>query len=167
MSCSCSKTHPEEIEARSPATIIGIDCAAQDKNIGLAFGDYDGQRCTVSEVTHGKIVDPVASRIASWIPADRPTLLALDAPLGWPTPLAKCLNSHQAGDSIAASSSMLFSRLTDRIVKLKTGKKPLDVGADRIAHTACFALALIDQLRSMVPEPIPLQTQAAAMNSRI
>ena len=148
-------------------TIIGIDCAAQDKNVGLAFGRFDGHECHVSEVTHGKVVDSVAGTVASWISADKPTLIALDAPLGWPAPLGENLHAHKAGEYITAESDMLFSRVTDKIVREKTRKKPLEVGADRIARAARSALNLLNDLRTLTNHPIPLQTAAPIMNDRI
>ena len=30
--------------------IIGIDCATDPKNVGLAFGEFDGQKTTIIEV---------------------------------------------------------------------------------------------------------------------
>ncbi len=80
----------------SIVTIIGTDCAAQDKDIGLALGRYDGHQCHVAEVAHDRQVGPVVGTIANWIPANEPTLLALDAPFGWPVSLGQCLYTHFA-----------------------------------------------------------------------
>lgn len=140
----------------NPTTIIGIDCAAQDKDIGLALGRSDGHECRVAEVAHGKNVASVAGTIAGWIPANEHTLLALDAPLGWPSALGECLNAHRAGDHVAPEPDMLFNRLTDKIVRDKTGKKPLEVGADRIARAARSALNLLNDVRSRTGSSIPL-----------
>ena len=38
----------------SNVTIIGIDCVAQNKDIGLALGGYDGHQCHAFEVAHGR-----------------------------------------------------------------------------------------------------------------
>jgi hypothetical protein len=50
----------------------------------------------------------------------------------------------------------MFRRQTDRFIKARTGKQPLDVGADRIARTAFAALALLNRLRSSLKDEIPL-----------
>jgi hypothetical protein len=50
----------------------------------------------------------------------------------------------------------LFRRATDDDIKLRLGKRPLDVGADRIARTAAAALKLLDRLRRETGRPIPL-----------
>ena len=83
-------------------------------------------------------------------------LLALDAPLGWPAPLGDALAGHRAGDPLDASAHALFRRATDRDVRARLGKQPLDVGADRIARTARAALGLLGALREQLDLPIPL-----------
>ena len=85
-----------------------------------------------------------------------PTLLALDAPLGWPGPLADALANHYAGAEFDAEAHDLFRRATDRFIKQRIGKQPLDVGADRIARTAYAALTLLGDLQRRSNEPIPL-----------
>ena len=47
-------------------------------------------------------------------------------------------------------------RHTDRDVKERIGKKPLDVGADKLAKTAHYALAMLGQLRKHLDRPLPL-----------
>lgn len=148
-------------------TIIGVDCAAQDKDIGLSLGRYNGIECRVIDVAQGKKAGSVAGTIESWIPADEPALLALDAPLGWPLALGECLHVHRAGDHVAPESDMLFSRLTDKIVKERTGKKPLEIGADRIARAARSALNLLNDVRNLTGRPIPLQATETTMNESV
>jgi predicted nuclease with RNAse H fold len=50
----------------------------------------------------------------------------------------------------------MFSRLTDREIKNRLGKKPLEVGADRIARTALAALNLLEDIREATGRAIPL-----------
>ena len=50
----------------------------------------------------------------------------------------------------------MFSRLTDRFIQRRTGKKPLDVGANLIAKTAHWALELLERIRDATGEEIPL-----------
>jgi len=147
--------------------IIGVDCAAQGRDIGLALGHFDGHECNVSEVAHGKFLESVADTIAGWISADERTILALDAPLGWPVHLGECLFNHRAGEHVAIDSDTLFSRITDKIVREKTGKKPLEVGADRIARAARSALNLLNDLRTLTGRPIPLQAVEPIMNDSV
>jgi predicted nuclease with RNAse H fold len=57
---------------------------------------------------------------------------------------------------INEEADVLFRRYTDRIVKEKIKRQPLDVGADRIARTAHAALALLRELRELTGQAIPL-----------
>jgi predicted RNase H-like nuclease len=65
--------------------VIGIDCAVQDENVGLARALWDGRRTEVAELAKGGQGLPVVEIIREWIGDSTTTLLALDAPLGWPT----------------------------------------------------------------------------------
>ena len=108
-------------------------------------------------MVHGNSVDSVAGTISEWITENQPNLIAMDAPLGWPALLGGCLHSHKAGEHVAIESDMLFSRITDKIVREKTGKKPLEIGADKIARAARSALSLSNNLRALTGDLIPLQ----------
>jgi hypothetical protein len=62
----------------------------------------------------------------------------------------------QAGGAIDDLPNDMFRRETDRFIHRELRKKPLDVGADRIARTAHAALRLLADLRSELQLPIPL-----------
>lgn len=68
--------------------------------------------------------------------------------------MGPALSVHQAGGPV--DTGMHFNRETDRIVHREIGKKPLDVGSDRIARTARAALMLLEQLRQRLGQDIPL-----------
>jgi hypothetical protein len=130
--------------------IIGIDCATDDRRIGVALGallDQGDKRIVVNEVQLCSRERSAAAVVADWL-RNLPdgALLALDAPLGWPDALARALSSHMAGESIAHDPATLFRRTTDRWVAKHIGITPLDVGADRIARTAHAALSLLGDL---------------------
>jgi predicted nuclease with RNAse H fold len=135
-------------------TIIGIDAATEAKKLGLARGRVEGDRLVVSEVVLGSEVGSVTDTIASWVAAD--TLIAIDAPLGWPLPLGQALREHRAGVVIEANAHDLFRRVTDRFVHETLRKPPLEVGADRIARTAHMALRRLSELRRATRLDIPL-----------
>ena len=139
-------------------TIIGIDCAVQDKNVGLAlaFFDEDKLEARIKDVQVGDREGSVVNIVAPWIRQYRPALLALDAPLGWPKGLREALRGHKAGKPVRVAPDRMFRRLTDRFVKKIFGKTPLDVGADRIARTAHAALDLLHKLRARTGQDIPL-----------
>ncbi|MBN2500385.1 MAG: DUF429 domain-containing protein [Anaerolineales bacterium] len=126
--------------------VIGVDCATVDKRIGLAKGKFENSQVAVLEVASGKD-QPVLETILDWLPPNEPALLGLDAPLGWPAALGQQLAGHMAGKPIREQPGKLFNRHTDHFIHNKLGKKPLEVGADRIARTALAALKLIEGLR--------------------
>ncbi len=136
-------------------TLVGIDCATDSRNVGLALGALDGARLRLLEAIAGSPGTPPADTIVGWIAGARRALLAVDAPLGWPAPLGDTLARHRAGEALPeVSAHALFRRLTDD--RERIGRQPLDVGADRIARTAHAALALLEALRRRTGHPIPL-----------
>jgi Protein of unknown function (DUF429) len=136
--------------------IIGIDCATQQRNIGLALASFQDGNATVQDIKIGSEINPALKILKDWMVEKEPTLLALDSPLGWPAKLGPNLQSHKAGERIDVGSDDLFSRYTDREIFRRLKKKPFEVGADRIARTAHSALHLLDQLREETELPIPL-----------
>lgn len=138
--------------------LVGIDCATQDAKIGVAFGNFRNKRLTVLEAFACTKEKSAANEISKWLQkGNKPALLAFDAPLGWPQTLSRVLAKHRAGEELRADAHDMFRRATDISIKQKTGKTPLDVGADRIARTAHAALCLLRDIRSKLDlERIPL-----------
>jgi predicted RNase H-like nuclease len=135
--------------------IVGIDCATDPNKTGLALASVDGNKTVLQEVTTGRDRSP-AEIVNRWIQGSRQALLALDAPLGWPAGLGRALAVHMAGWELQVSPTDLFKRTTDKFVTETLGKRPLDVGADRIARTAHSALAFLSALRRLSGSEIPL-----------
>lgn len=138
-------------------TLIGIDCATVDAKVGLALGVLDNGRLELRDATLCSRERLAASVVCSWL-SDRtgPVLLAIDAPLGWPNPLAVALIEHRAGDALNTPANAMFRRTTDVVIQRELGKTPLDVGADRIARTAYAAVCLLGDVRGRLGLPIPL-----------
>ena len=132
-----------------PVEIIGIDCATDDSKIGVALGFVDGNQVDLLEVMACSRSRTASSAISEWLSkvGPRRVLIAIDAPLGWPAPLAASLADHAAGGPLGATANELFRRTTDVFIKEKLGQTPLDVGADRIARTAHSALQLLASVR--------------------
>jgi len=136
--------------------LLGIDCATQPAKTGLALGVVeDGVVCIRKCAVATKSRPPVAIA-ADWLRGHDRVLLALDAPLGWPQPLATSLQAHRAGLALEPSADALFSRGTDAAIWRRLGKPPLEVGANLIARTAVAALRLLAQLRTETGRSIPL-----------
>ncbi len=126
--------------------LIGVDCATEPKKTGLARAKFDGGNCCLLDVKMGST--DVAGQLCEWISDDSPTLLALDAPLGWPDGFGSKLASHKAGQTIKRTCrEVFFDRETDRVVRKESGQKPLSVGADRIARTSFVALEILEKVR--------------------
>jgi predicted RNase H-like nuclease len=135
-------------------TVIGIDAATQARNVGLARSVADGSRLEVEEALTPASNAEAVETVARW--CEGPTLLAIDAPLGWPRAMGRALASHRAGDAIEAPAQDVFRRLTDDRVHEIFRKRPLDVGSNLIARTAHAALALLAGVRERTGETIPL-----------
>lgn len=136
--------------------LIGIDCAAAARNTGLALGYYSDGQILLSRVTVASVNHPPAQIVSGWLADSLPTILAFDAPLGWPMQMGEELSGHSAGQFLEVDEKHFFCRLTDRIVEEQLGKRPLEVGANLIARTALAALRLLNDLRRISGQAIPL-----------
>ena len=136
--------------------LIGWDCAVDAKKCGIAFGEVTARGLEVESVETGLSEKMLISAIVECITSSGPCLLAIDAPLGWPSALGQALASHEAGGVLPHLSNELFRRSTDLFIKKTIGKQPLDVGADRIARTALSALQRLEQIRENTKQPLPL-----------
>ena len=134
--------------------IIGLDCATTFKRPGGSMARFRPPGAFLDFAATGG-PDLVETILRYSRPFQR-VLLALDAPLGWPLALGEGLFNHRAGEFLPGDANDLFRRRTDRFVREKTGKLPLDVGADRIARTAHAALNLLSNLRRLSGQAIPL-----------
>ena len=137
-------------------TIIGIDCATQPNKVGLALTRSNNTYLVVEEVVVASRRHPPASIVAAWLKSSEHALLALDAPLGWPSALSSSLSQHRAGQLPAASPDQMFHRQTDAEIYRRLGTRPLEVGANLIARTAHAALKLLEDLRQLTGLEIPL-----------
>ncbi|MEM7708491.1 MAG: DUF429 domain-containing protein [Pseudomonadota bacterium] len=143
--------------------LIGVDCAVNPKDIGIAVGHYFDAEVEISQLIVGR--PRTVETIASVVDPKMPTLFAFDSPLGWPQSLAERLADHQAGTAVGACPNHLFRRTTDRFIRHLVGKQPLEVGADRIARTAVASLNLIAELEEALGSNIPLVWSPAELSS--
>lgn len=139
-----------------PITLIGVDCAAQPKNTGLAWAIPDGEALVVREARCASNEASAASIVAQWVEGSHRVLLALDAPLGWPAEMGRELARHQAGAPLTPAAHAMFRRLTDDEIYRRFRKRPLEVAADRIARAAHAALKFLEELHALVGSRLPL-----------
>jgi len=136
--------------------IIGVDCSTSDRETGMALAVKDADGLRLLDVTAGGRGRPASFVLREWLTDSEDTaLMAIDAPLGWPRSLSTSLESHSAGSAIDTPADDMFRRATDLFIKDRI-RKPLDVGADKIARTAHAALRLLGKLRVDLGVAIPL-----------
>jgi predicted nuclease with RNAse H fold len=141
--------------------LIGLDAASDWRNFGYAIGTYSSGSAIQIDAT-GLLGDrrgqaPQLTAIVEILKNADAVLIAIDAPLGWPSAHGHGhgLADHAAGAALAHTKLELFRRRTDDFVKQLTGKQPLEVGADRIARATHAALDVIEQLRRAAGKSIP------------
>ena len=134
-------------------TLIGIDCATRPEKVGLARARWNPGGAPLHELEfhRSRPNANIPAWIRSWIAPAGLTLLALDAPLGWPAAFGQALAAHQAGQPLEVENETFFRRQTDVLVD--DIHRPMDVTADRIARTAYWAVDLLGKISSF---PIPL-----------
>jgi len=138
------------------SVLIGIDCATKDPKIGLCRAEESDGRATLTHAELGSDNPPIEERIAAWLEGARTGVIALDAPLGWPAPLADALEDHKAGEPMGCCSNELFRRTTDNRVRKTPQKIPLEIGAAWISRTAVHALDLLHEIRQSTGRRMPL-----------
>lgn len=121
-------------------------CACRESESRLELLDHGCLR------SHSHLAELVAARLAQ---GER-CLLGIDAPLGWPSAMATALPVHRAGMPIGVRSDDLFTRYTDRAIRDRLGKRPLEIGAALIARTAVSALEALQAIRTATGESVPL-----------
>lgn len=141
--------------------VIGIDWAASDEaKRGLALGRVAAGSIEIVELLMGRqaVEGRSALQLAKWLDQHPGSLVAIDAPLGWPSKLGRAVATHVAGEPLGTmeDAPTFFTRETDRFVKRCVGQNPLEVGADRIARMAFSALCLIAELRGTTGLPLPM-----------
>lgn len=136
--------------------VIGVDCAVDPKRVGLARALWSEGSIRELEIFAPSREYELIAWIVDRVRTAEASLLAMDSPLGWPATLGVTLAGHRAGAPIEIEPDAMFRRLTDRIVRRRIGKQPLEVGADRIARTALAALRLLGEIGSSMGEPVEL-----------
>lgn len=136
--------------------IVGVDCAVDPKNTGLARATLHQGTLTLHALYERVDATQIASLVQGWMAETPLALVAMDAPLGWPAPLGRTLHRHRAGDPLPEHAHPLFRRRCDDVVASTLKKRPLDVGADRIARTAHAALNMLAKIRAASHANIPL-----------
>lgn len=115
----------------NPIQIIGIDYATDPRKVGLATGVWRPASRAITQATESRTWPAIREQILAW--TSGPTVLAIDAPLGWTAARGDALAGHRAGGATEPAPNAMFRRETDRWVPRALGRTPMDVGAGRIA----------------------------------
>lgn len=129
-------------------TLVGWDAAVDPRNNALLRAQFhpsardEPARLVIDPPLRPGSAEELREGLAEALTAspDTAVLLCLDAPVGWPVALGRELRTHRAGRALGADAGRLFRRATDHDVRIRLGKTPLDIGADRIARTTRSAL---------------------------
>lgn len=95
-----------------PIRVIGIDCATEHAKVGIAADMYSDRAFTVTDVALCSKDRDAASIAAEWLLDCKAAVVGIDAPLGWPKPLADNLITHAAGNPLNADAHSMFRRET-------------------------------------------------------
>lgn len=137
-------------------TIIGIKCDADEKKAALGLGLWTGGKLILKHVFCAVKKKSIFDEICNLVSDESFLLYTFDAPLGWPQEMAHTLNNHKAGEPIYQDPDSFFNRETDLFLKKILGKKPFEIGADKIAKTTQWSLLLLQSLREKFNRDIPL-----------
>lgn len=163
-----AKTQARIGNASSPRWLIGLDAASNRKKFGWALAELHGSTASLEDF--GLLADGDArlpERLVAALKDPDGALVAIDAPLGWPALLGETLAHHRAGNVVDGAKDELFRRSTDKVVQRTTGKRPLEVGADRIARASVEALAVLGELRVRSGKALPLSWASADAVDRV
>ena len=138
--------------------LIGVDWACAESKRGIAVVDCAEESIAIVDLSscssRRTALDVIRKAITSTTTS---SVIAIDAPLGWPVGLSQGLLNHAAGEDLSVAADFMFSRETDRFVRRRfREKKPLEVGANLIARTAHSANRFLHQLRAELTLPVPL-----------
>jgi hypothetical protein len=123
---------------------LGVDLAADPSRTALVRIEWAAGRARVVVAETGATDDRIAAA------ADGAAKIGIDCPLGWPDAFVDFVTQHRAGavgtaaDTIEARRALVY-RATDTYC-IERGLRPLSVSADRIAHAALRAAALLTRL---------------------
>jgi predicted nuclease with RNAse H fold len=126
---------------------VGIDLAAEPERTGMAWITWEPGRAVVTRLICGADDAVILDGICA---ADK---AGIDCPLGWPSDFVAFVAAHENGEAPGPAGETgrdwrrrLTTRLTDRVVRERTGLVPLSVAADRIGYVSLRCAALLTQL---------------------
>ena len=124
----------------------GVDLAAQNVRTALAEISWSASGAVLKAVRLGVDNDAIVAA------AERVRVVGIDCPIGWPAAFTDLVIAARldavaldTGGDDAARRSLAY-RLTDHVVRARTGRWPLSVSADRIAYPAMRCAGLLARI---------------------
>jgi predicted nuclease with RNAse H fold len=134
---------------------VGVDLAAEPKGTAVARVEWGAGQAVVRRVACPADDEVVLAALAE---ADK---AGIDCPLGWPDDFVAFVRDHQRGAATVPGGypgpgwkQRLTMRLTDRVVKVETGKTPLSVSTDLIGHVALRCACLLAEHAARGGQPV-------------
>ena len=127
---SCTAGRPRRYTALSWRR-TGSDCnpdgrpfesprCGESEGHGPSLGVRDDHGLRLADATVAGKDRPSLSIVERWLTASEATaVIAIDAPLGWPRPMAETLDPHSAGATIETPPDAMFRRATDLHIKAR------------------------------------------------
>ena len=126
---------------------VGVDLAAEPAKTAVATIDWQDGRATLVDVRLGASDDDL---VAASQDAVR---VGIDSPFGWPDEFVAFVSAHHHHGTpthgplnTRAARGPLVRRMTDDVVRERTGLIPLSVSADLIAHVALRCVGVLHAL---------------------
>ena len=136
-------------------TVIGLDASTDPKKVGLVAAVAGDNDVRIENFVKPNSWGEIQNFVARYVEAG-PTLVAIDAPLGWPRALGPLLAKHVAGAPLAGEPNEIFKRATDRYIDANVGQPTMSVGSDKIARTAACVMNFLDRVRVDTGFEVPL-----------
>ncbi|NUW39618.1 DUF429 domain-containing protein [Nonomuraea rhodomycinica] len=130
---------------------VGVDLAAEAVRTAVAWLDWRAGRARL--VRAETVADDALVAEAVAAAATAGGKAGIDCPLGWPDRFVDFVTAHRAGHVRVPEGRAgrdwrrdLALRVTDQVVRERTGLTPLSVSADRIGHATMRCAALLAEL---------------------
>jgi len=136
---------------------LGIDLASKASRTGVAVIGWDTSPPTLlalsvgtaadGTVLHDKWLYTTAVGLRSW---PEITKVGIDAPFGWPAPFVQALAGYATAPNWPSgmdnSRAQFERRLTDNVVRERTGVTPLAVSVDKIGYCAMRCAVVLTEI---------------------
>ncbi len=142
------------MSASEGLVLLGLDAASDLGKFGYSVCKINGTaKSRTSQLCDSGVLgnyDHIKKIFNKYVLGARRTVIAIDAPLGWPEPFSNAVSLHAAGRHLSdMNKDELLKRKTDQYVKDRFKVNPLEVSADKIARASVSALNVLSHFRGL------------------